>query len=84
MVALSVPMIVDLPPGCTSAVIGGVNYFSCGGVFYRAGFQGKQRRVYSVSPLRARSPAAEKDFQKIHASTKPVLSKAEGLSTNGQ
>ena len=39
-------------------------------------FSGKQHRLYSVSPLRARSRPAEKDFQKVHASTK--------LSTNGQ
>ena len=37
-----------LPPGCTSTVIGGVNYFNCGGVFYRAGFQGNNV-VYIVS-----------------------------------
>src|SRR5262247_3269637 len=33
-------MVPSLPPGCNSTVIGGVNYFNCGGVFYRAGFQG--------------------------------------------
>jgi len=37
-----------LPPGCTSTVIGGVNYFYCGGVYYRAGFQGNSV-VYIVS-----------------------------------
>jgi hypothetical protein len=37
-----------LPPGCTSTVIGGINYFNCGGVFYRAGFQGNNV-VYIVS-----------------------------------
>jgi predicted lipid-binding transport protein (Tim44 family) len=37
-----------LPPGCTSTVITGVNYFNCGGVFYRAGFQGNNV-VYIVS-----------------------------------
>ena len=37
-----------LPPGCTSTVIGGVNYFNCGGVFYRAGFEGNNV-VYIVS-----------------------------------
>ena len=41
-------MVPSLPPGCTSAVIGGVNYFSCGGVYYRAGFQGNSV-VYIVS-----------------------------------
>ncbi len=37
-----------LPPGCTSTVITGVNYFYCGGVYYRAGFQGNSV-VYIVS-----------------------------------
>ncbi|HSF59071.1 MAG TPA: hypothetical protein VLD83_13460 [Candidatus Binatia bacterium] len=41
-------MVPSLPPGCTSTVIGGVNYFSCGGVYYRAGFQGNNI-VYIVS-----------------------------------
>jgi len=37
-----------LPPGCTSTDIGGVNYFYCGSVYYRAGFQGNSV-VYIVS-----------------------------------
>jgi len=37
-----------LPPGCNSTVINGVNFFNCGGVFYRAGFQGNNV-VYIVS-----------------------------------
>ena len=37
-----------LPPGCNSMVINGVNYFNCGGVYYRAGFQGNSV-VYIVS-----------------------------------
>jgi hypothetical protein len=41
-------MVPSLPPGCTSTVIAGVNYFQCGGVFYRAGFQGNSV-VYIVS-----------------------------------
>jgi len=41
-------MVPNLPPGCDSTVIGGVNYFNCGGVFYRAGFQGNNV-VYIVS-----------------------------------
>ena len=41
-------MVPSLPPGCTSTVIGGVNYFQCGGVYYRAGFQGNSV-VYIVS-----------------------------------
>jgi hypothetical protein len=41
-------MVSSLPPGCTSTVIGGVNYFQCGGAYYRAGFQGNSV-VYIVS-----------------------------------
>jgi hypothetical protein len=41
-------MVPSLPPGCTSTVINGVNYFSCAGVYYRAGFQGNNI-VYIVS-----------------------------------
>jgi len=47
--ALPIGTIVpSLPPGCTSTVISGVNYFNCGGVYYRAGFQGNNI-VYIVS-----------------------------------
>ena len=41
-------MVSNLPPGCNSVVISGVDYFNCGGVFYRAGFQGNNI-VYIVS-----------------------------------
>ena len=41
-------MVPNLPPGCNSTVIAGVNYFNCGGTFYRAGFQGNNI-VYIVS-----------------------------------
>jgi hypothetical protein len=41
-------MVPSLPPGCASTVIGGVNYFHCGSVYYRAGFQGNSV-VYIVS-----------------------------------
>ncbi len=37
-----------LPPNCSSTVINGANYFNCGGVYYRAGFQGNNI-VYIVS-----------------------------------
>ena len=47
--ALPIGAIVpSLPPGCTSMVITGVNYFNCNGVYYRAGFQGNNI-VYIVS-----------------------------------
>jgi hypothetical protein len=41
-------IVPNLPPGCTSTVISGVNYFNCAGVYYRAGFQGNNI-VYIVS-----------------------------------
>jgi hypothetical protein len=41
-------MLPSLPPGCNSTVINGVNYFQCGSVYYRAGFQGNSV-VYIVS-----------------------------------
>src|SRR6266576_2273115 len=41
-------MVPSLPPGCSSTVINGVNFFNCGGIFYRAGFQGNNV-VYIVS-----------------------------------
>ena len=42
-------MVPSLPPGCTSTVIGGINYFNGAGVYYRAGFQGNNI-VYIVTP----------------------------------
>jgi hypothetical protein len=41
-------VVPNLPSGCNSIVIGGVNYFNCAGVYYRAGFQGNNV-VYIVS-----------------------------------
>lgn len=47
--AMPVGTIVSaLPPGCEQAMIGGVAYSYCGGVYYRAGFQGANV-VYVVS-----------------------------------
>ena len=41
-------IVPSLPSGCSSIVIGGVNYFNCAGVYYRPGFQGNNV-VYIVS-----------------------------------
>ena len=41
-------IVPNLPSGCSSVVIGGVNYFNCAGGYYRAGFQGNNV-VYIVS-----------------------------------
>jgi hypothetical protein len=37
-----------LPPNCNSTLINGTNYFNCGGVYYKAGFEGNNV-VYIVS-----------------------------------
>ena len=41
-------IVTSLPPGCTQATKNGVAYQECGGVFYRAAFQGNNL-VYVVS-----------------------------------
>jgi hypothetical protein len=47
--ALPVGTVVSaLPGGCQSAPVGGVQYYVCGGVFYRPAFQGNNL-VYVVS-----------------------------------
>jgi hypothetical protein len=38
----------NLPSGCRSTVINGVNYLNCAGVYYRPGFQGNNV-VYIIS-----------------------------------
>jgi hypothetical protein len=40
-------IVATLPAGCVSAPIRGVNYFDCGGVFYRPAFQ-SNNLVYVV------------------------------------
>jgi len=48
--AASVPagtMVQTLPAGCSSVVKSNVNYFNCGGVYYKAAFQGNNL-VYVV------------------------------------
>jgi hypothetical protein len=37
-----------LPPNCNSTLINGTNYFNCGGVYYKPGFEGNNV-VYIVS-----------------------------------
>ena len=39
-----------LPAGCTSTPVGGVNYFYCGGNFYRAVFQGNNLVYVTAQP----------------------------------
>jgi hypothetical protein len=39
-----------LPTGCTSTPVGGVEYYYCGGNFYRAVFQGNQLVYVTAKP----------------------------------
>jgi len=39
-----------LPSGCTSTPVGGVEYYYCGGNFYRAVFQGNQLVYVTAKP----------------------------------
>ena len=39
-----------LPPGCTSTPVGGVEYYYCGGNFYRAVFQGNSLVYVTAQP----------------------------------
>jgi hypothetical protein len=43
-------VISALPAGCTSTPVGGVNYFYCGGNFYRAVFQGNNLVYVTAQP----------------------------------
>lgn len=40
----------SLPAGCTSTPVGGVNYYYCGGNFYRAVFQGNELVYVTAKP----------------------------------
>jgi hypothetical protein len=39
-----------LPQGCVSTPVGGVEYYYCGGNFYRAVFQGNQLVYVTAQP----------------------------------
>jgi hypothetical protein len=43
-------VVAALPPGCTSTPVGGVEYHSCGGNFYRAVFQGNSLVYVTAQP----------------------------------
>ncbi len=43
-------VVSTLPAGCTSTPVGGVNYFYCGGNFYRATFQGNNLVYVTAQP----------------------------------
>jgi len=43
-------VVSSLPSGCTSTPVGGVDYFYCGGSFYRAVFQGNQLVYVTAKP----------------------------------
>jgi len=43
-------VVPTLPPGCISTPVGGVEYFYCGGNFYRAAFQGNNLVYVTTKP----------------------------------
>lgn len=43
-------VVAALPAGCTSTPVGGVNYYYCGGNFYRAVFQGNSLVYVTAQP----------------------------------
>jgi hypothetical protein len=43
-------VVSTLPAGCTSTPVGGVEYYSCGGTFYRAVFQGNTLVYVTAQP----------------------------------
>lgn len=43
-------VVASLPGGCTSTPVGGINYFYCGGNFYRAVFQGNNLVYVTAQP----------------------------------
>ena len=43
-------VVAALPPGCISTPVGGVEYHSCGGNFYRAVFQGNSLVYVTAQP----------------------------------
>jgi hypothetical protein len=43
-------VVASLPAGCTSTPVGGIDYFYCGGNFYRAVFQGNNLVYVTAQP----------------------------------
>ena len=43
-------VVSSLPPGCTPTPVGGVEYYYCGGNFYRTAFQGNQLVYVTAKP----------------------------------
>lgn len=43
-------VVSSLPAGCTSTPVGDVNYYYCGGNFYRTAFQGNQLVYVTAKP----------------------------------
>jgi len=43
-------VVAALPPGCVSTPVGGVEYYYCGGNFYRATFQGNTLVYVTAQP----------------------------------
>jgi hypothetical protein len=43
-------VVSSLPAGCTSTPVGGIDYYYCGGNFYRASFQGNNLVYVTAKP----------------------------------
>jgi hypothetical protein len=43
-------VVAMLPAGCVTTPVGGVEYYNCGGNFYRAAFQGSSLVYVTAQP----------------------------------
>ena len=43
-------VVATLPAGCTSAPVGGVNYYHCGGNYYQAVYEGSTLKYITAKP----------------------------------
>jgi hypothetical protein len=43
-------VVASLPAGCTSTPVGGVNYYYCGGNFYKAVYEGSTLKYVTTKP----------------------------------
>jgi hypothetical protein len=43
-------VVATLPAGCTPTAIGGVNYYSCGGNYYKAAYEGSTLKYVTTQP----------------------------------
>jgi hypothetical protein len=43
-------VVPTLPAGCTPTPVGGVNYYYCGGYFYKAVYEGSTLKYVTTKP----------------------------------